>query len=122
PRAPGASVRSARFDRVRRWLPRADRRFAPVRQVTARFDQVVIDLGGDPTQIETDFAARYAFVMAKVTQMEEAALRGKEIERDLYLSLVAIAHKLGTTLGLKRRERELPTLAEYLEQDQPSDA
>jgi hypothetical protein len=116
PRQTTLDASAARPTRLRRWWSRANRRAAPVRAVLDRAAQICFDLGGhDATSLlESDLVKRLAFIGAKLESMEEGAMRGGDVDRELYLTLIEVELRLSTTLGLRRRPRELPSAGEVL--------
>jgi hypothetical protein len=89
------------------------RRYA---QITA---QCLADLGGEATLSETQLqlARRFAMLSALAELAEGEAMSGKPMDHERYTSIVGVALRIGTRLGLQRVAREIngqPSLREYI--------
>jgi hypothetical protein len=106
-------------DRRRRdWLARSDKRRAEIRDVIRRLNQIASDLGGrdNITAVTESIMIRFAHAEALAVRVERQIAKGEAFDLAEYLAIIERVVRIGTTLGLERRQRELPSLDEYLEQ------
>jgi hypothetical protein len=102
----------------RGWLDRADRRHAAVRAVIDDFERMAQDLGGadELSQIEKDLVLRLAYVNGQLGGIElDHIQHGNAPDIGDYLAKVDRSIRLSLALGLKRRTKDIATLADYIE-------
>lgn len=107
------------------WLARTDRRYRSVRRLLDHARVITADLGGasELSQVERDLVHRFVFIAGQVAEAEQLAVDGVAIDHDIYLRRVDAMRRLALVLGTRRRERTLPTLGDFLEQEpEESDA
>jgi hypothetical protein len=96
------------------WLRKLDQRSVIARTLLVRLSQITDHLGGvdNISAIEQSLLERFIHVEAIACAMEGEMRDGKPIHVPEYMSAVDRLHGLGRTLGLKRRARDLPSLAQ----------
>lgn len=62
---------------------------------------------------------RLAAITSMLEEIEAAHVRGEAIDTDAYLAMVNTATRLSNTIGLARKQREVPDLDSYLRNRQP---
>jgi hypothetical protein len=97
-------------------LDRLDGRTIAARRARELVEAIEADLGGaDRLSEGTKQLARRAAVLSVFIENSEASwLAGQEVQLGDYLSAVNSQRRVLTTIGLERRQREIPTLDEHL--------
>jgi hypothetical protein len=98
-------------------LDALDQRTRPFRRYQAISGAVLGDLGGEEntSEIERQLISRFAVLALTLEGMEAAALAGDQIDLDLFARGAGHLRRIGETLGLKRRPRDVtPSLESYL--------
>lgn len=96
------------------WLSALDGRTAIAQEMRRRFDEVSADLGGDLSYLTRSLVSRYLWQEFWIQTQEEALARGQEIDIGRYTQAVNAASGLAAKLGLERRQRDVPSLSDYL--------
>jgi len=96
------------------WLASLDGRTAIAQEMRRRFDEVSADLGGDLSYLTRSLVSRYLWQEFWIQTQEQALAEGQQIDIGRYTQAVNAASGLAAKLGLERRQREVPNLADYL--------
>ena len=98
------------------WLTALDGRTAIAQEMRRRFDEVASDLGGADSlsYLQRSLLSRYLFAEFWIQQREQEMAEGQEVDIGKLVqasnNLVGLANKL----GLERRAKDVPNLADYL--------
>lgn len=113
------------------FLASADMRFALPKLLAARLRALVADLGGADalSYQERSLAERLIHLEWQIGEWEALARDGKPVDHARYLHAVNALNGLVRSLGLKRRAKPVPSLAEFLaghaaeqQPEEPTDA
>lgn len=98
------------------WLRRMDQRSRVARALHDRLLVIGDDLGGlaELSGIQRSLLDRFLHAEALAAQIEERARNGEPFDTGQYLAIVDRVLRLGSTLGLQRKAKRVPTLAERL--------
>lgn len=98
------------------WLKRMDQRSRIAQTLHARLAEIGGDLGGieDLTGIQRSLLERFIHAEALAAQIEERARDGCEFDVSQYLAIADRVLRIGQTLGLHRKAKRVPSLAEKL--------
>lgn len=98
------------------WLQRMDQRSRVARALHDRLAVIGDDLGGltELTGIQRSLLDRFVHAEALATQIEDRARAGEPFDTGQYLAVVDRVLRLGQALGLQRKAKRVPTLAERL--------
>lgn len=114
----GQSCKPRRLPRMRRdgAIARLDGRAAEVRLVREGVDAIVADRGGEDTVsfLARRTAHRCMHLDALLMRDEAALAEGGEVDVERYLSGATTWLRYAQALGLHRKARRVPTLAERL--------
>jgi len=93
-----------------------DQRSRIARALHERLAVIGDDLGGLPelSGIQRSLLDRFVHAEALAAQIEERARKGEPFDTGQYLAVVDRVLRLGQTLGLHRKAKRVPTLAERL--------
>jgi hypothetical protein len=85
------------------------------RQVALRMrDQLVSDLGGDPSAAQSALAQRAGILHALLEDLEARWLMSGDMDLSAYTTASGEQRRLLTTLGLQRVTRDVATLDQYV--------
>ena len=100
------------------WLEKLDGRTAIARAVNERLAALLSDLGGADTLSyqQRSLAKRAIWTEAVIEQSEAALARGEDVDVGRLTQANNSLIGLFKALGLDRKSREVPSLAEYLNQ------
>jgi hypothetical protein len=85
------------------------------RQVALRMrDQLVSDLGGDPSAAQSALAQRAGILHALLEDLEARWLMSGDMDLSAYTTASGEQRRLLTTLGLQRVTRDVATLDQYM--------
>jgi hypothetical protein len=98
------------------WLAKLDGRTAIARVIRDRLDELQTDLGGrDSLSYQQRSLTKRAIWMEAIIEQQEIALsKGEEVDQGKLTQAVNSLIGLLKTLGLERRAKDVPSLAEYL--------
>lgn len=98
------------------FIATTDMRFALPKLLRARLQELVGDLGGADalSYQERSLAERLIHLEWQIGEWEALARDGKPVDHARYLHAVNALNGLVRSLGLKRRAKPVPTLAEFL--------
>lgn len=96
-----------------RTLDNADRRFAIVKELHHRLEQLKEDAGVQTLQREW-LAARAVFLVARIESLEFDCVTGKTINWREYLSATKCLSDVLKSLGLDRERKTTKRLSEYI--------
>lgn len=98
------------------WLHRIDGRTKLAQAARMRLDDLHSNLGGRDalSYQERSLCKRIVWLEAQIEQREAALARGEEIDEGRHTQSVNALVGLLKTIGLQRRQRDVPTLSEYL--------
>ena len=98
------------------WLARIDGRTKLAQAARMRLDDLHANLGGRDalSYQERSLCKRIVWLEAQIEQREAALARGEEIDEGRHTQSVNALVGLLKTIGLQRRQRDVPTLSEYL--------
>lgn len=98
------------------WIERLDGRTRLAQAVRDRLSSLESDLGGRDllSYQELSIAKRAIWLETLIEQREAALARGQEIDQGAHVQAINSLIGVWKSLGLKRRAREAPTVAEYL--------
>jgi len=96
--------------------PKRDRRSKEVRRALNRMRVIADDLGGQSelSQVQIDLLERYAWACHWLERIEDIVLKGGKIPPAQWYALVNVQTRIAQMLGLERKARRVPSLAEYL--------
>jgi hypothetical protein len=96
-------------------LAGVDGRSAAMRRYKEILGQLVSDLGGDPSEAQTQIARRAATLAVWAEQEEAALANGGQLDIAAFTTAANTLRRLLSDLGLERRMRDVvPTLDQYL--------
>jgi hypothetical protein len=95
-----------------------DQRSRVARALHDRLAVIGDDLGGlgELSGIQRSLLDRFIHVEALATQIEDRARAGESFDTGQYLAVVDRVLRLGMALGVSRKAKRVPTLAEVLAQ------
>ena len=95
-----------------------DGRTIQARRFRDVLEAILGDLGGRDSISEGEYQlARRATALSVAAEIEEAYLAtGKSLDAEAYVKLVNGLNRTFASLGLKRRQRDMTSLSEYLDQ------
>lgn len=98
------------------WIARLDGRTRLAQAVRERLGALQTDLGGEPalSYQERSLCRRAVWLEALVEQREAALAKGQEIDEGAHVQSINALIGVWRALGFKRRQREAPSLHEYL--------
>lgn len=98
-------------------LDALDLRTAAAKAARVLIDTLTADLGGELSAGEKQLVQRASMIGAIVEDFETKWVAGQPVELNEYLSAVNVQRRVLSTLGLRRRSRDVtPSLSEYLDQ------
>lgn len=107
----------SRIGNGRDLLAGVDGRSTAMRRYKEIFGQLVVDLGGDPSEAQTIIARRAATLAAWCESNEAAMANGEALDIATYTTAINALRRLLADLGVERRAKEVaPTLQSYLAQ------
>lgn len=87
------------------------------------FDQLVSDLGGDPSEAQIIIARRAATLAVWCEGCEGAMARGDDLDIAAFTTATNALRRLLADLGLERRARDVtPTIADYIRRTRQPEA
>jgi hypothetical protein len=89
-------------------------RFALNRQLVANLNRLTTDLGGDLSYQEGCLAERFVHLEWQLSTWEAAARDGDPVDYARYMHGINALTGLARSLGLKRRAKPAPSLADFL--------
>ena len=95
-------------------LDQLDARTAAAQSARQLIATLSTDLGNDLTVGQQQLVARAALLGAITSDFETRWVAGEPIQLSDYLSACNVQRRILATLGLERRPREVPSLADYL--------
>lgn len=98
------------------WLKRMDQRSQLARALNERLAVIGEDLGGlaELSGIQRSLLERFIHAEALVQEIEDRARKGEPFNTGQYLAITDRVLRIGQTLGLHRKAKRVPTLAERL--------
>lgn len=104
-----------------RWLKRMDQRSAVARAMHERLATIGDDLGGldQMSGIQRSILERFIHTEALAAEVEKAVRDGEPFDCGKYLAITDRVLRLGQTLGLNRKAKRVPSLAELVQEDGP---
>lgn len=98
------------------WLCRLDGRTKLAQAARMRLEDLHANLGGRDalSYQERSLCKRIVWLEAQIEQREAALARGEEIDEGRHTQSVNALVGLLKAIGLERRQRDVPTLSEYL--------
>jgi len=98
------------------WLDNLDGRYSTARELRARFDEVCTDLGGADrlSYMQRSLVERGLWLEFWLAQQEQALAKGQEFDVSRWIQAANSLQGIYSRLGLERRQREAPSLTEYI--------
>jgi hypothetical protein len=97
-----------------RLIDQADHRFAVVKQMKARVDQL-LDEAGCETFAKQCLAGRAVFILSYLESTELDALEGKQIDWKMYFQSVRSLGDVLAKIGLDKEAKQTIQLSQYIE-------
>ncbi|XKH00784.1 hypothetical protein LG325_11915 [Marinobacter nauticus] len=96
------------------WLERLDGRTRLAQAVNQRYQALTADLGGDLSYQRRSLCKQVVWIEAVIEQQHAALSRGEDIDHGRLSNYVNTLIGLLKTIGLDRKAKDVPDLAEYL--------
>ena len=98
------------------WIARLDGRTTLARAVRDRLHTLQTDLGGESalSYQERSLCRRAVWLECLIEQRESMLAKGHEIDEGSHTQSINALMGVWKALGLQRRQRDVPTLSEYL--------
>ncbi|ABI56416.1 hypothetical protein ACN2MM_05970 [Alkalilimnicola ehrlichii MLHE-1] len=98
------------------WLESLDGRYGLARELRARFDEVCNDLGGADrlSYMQRSLVERGLWLEYWLAQQEQALSKGGDFDVGKWVQAANSLQGIYSRLGLERRQRDVPDLAQYL--------
>lgn len=98
-------------------LQGVDARSITFRRYREILASLIVDMGGDPTEAQSQIARRAASLSIWCEEQDTAAANGTPIDIGAYTTASNSLRRLLESLGLERKQRNVtPTIAEYAAQ------
>lgn len=95
----------------------ADGRSAVYRRFRDILSQMVVDMGGDPSEAQLQIARRAASLAVWCEEADAAATRGEKLDITTYTTAANALRRLLEALGLERKQKDVtPSLGQYMRQ------
>ena len=95
-------------------IDQADHRFAVVKQMKARVDQLLEESGSD-TFAKQCLAGRAVFILSYLESTELDALEGKQIDWKMYFQSVRSLGEVLSKIGMDKEAKSAVRLADYID-------
>jgi hypothetical protein len=99
---------------VPQFWDRIDGRFAIVREIRRRYDELKSDTGADSAQKDL-LVQRAVFISVQLETMECVAAESGKLDSGVYTQMTNCLHGLLRQLGLERKKKDAGNLRSYLE-------